>query len=40
MQHAITIGDLVWWSSGVVVVLVAIGLVVGVFAAVAGGFKD
>lgn len=40
MQHAITVGDLVWWGLGVVGLLVAFGILVGVFSVLGSAMKD
>jgi hypothetical protein len=39
MQHAITIGDLVWWSGGVIAVLIALGIIGAILKAIGSGFS-
>ena len=40
MQHAITVKDVLEWSGITIGIIGVLGLIIGVLAVVAGGFKD
>ena len=40
MQHAITIGDLVWWGGWVIGILVVFGIIVAVLSVLGSAMRD